>query len=158
MTATPPGPPPDAGKASGWLTAVKGLTITNALVIVLLVIALGPAYFLYRLLNDEKLMDRFMSNYQEFATQMSSCTERRAQVRGGASIWGISTGFAYEGDDRWAVSVALDHEPDAEEIESYCRTLNLIVDYMRNPNHGPSPKFPDSDKQMIWKYPKQQEN
>ena len=32
--------------------------------------------------------------------------------------------------DRYSVSVILPEEPDADDIQSYCATLNLIVDKM----------------------------
>lgn len=150
MTNTPP-PNNNGGKYFGWLTAVRGLTITNALVIVLLVVALAPAYTLYRILNDTGLLDRFMSNFREISGQQSGCTLRAAKQRGGPEIWGISTGFAYSGSDRYAVTVLLDHEPTAEEIYSYCTTLNLIVDFMRDPS-ADSPELPGTNEPVIRKY------
>jgi len=114
----------------GWLSTLKGLTLTNALVIVLLVVAVIPAYFVYRALGDPALLDRFLSNYRELPSNGSNCAIREARLKGGAQTWIISTGFAYAGADRWAVSVVLDHAPSEEEIASYCATLGLIVDKM----------------------------
>ena len=143
-------PPPDP-RFSGWLTAIKGLTITNVLVIALLIVVLAPAYLLYRAVNDEKLMDRFLSSYREMASQQSGCTLRVARERGSPNQWGISTGFAYQGSDRWMVSVVLDHEPNADEIQSYCATLYLLIDFMRDPA-ARSPSFPGTDDPVVRQY------
>lgn len=146
-------PPDPAGKIGGWLTAVKGLTITNALVIMLLVIVLVPAYLVYRATNDERLLDRFLSNYREISAQQSGCTERIAKQRGGQESWSVSTGFAFQGSDRWVISVWMDHEPSNDQIVSYCETLNLLVDFMRDPD-AHSPTFPNSDKPVVKQYPR----
>jgi hypothetical protein len=128
----PPSPPPPAeGKVLAWLGAVKGLTITNAIVIVLLVIFVAiPAYTIWKALGDEKLLDRFLSTYEEVSSQNVPCTLRHVQARGGPDQWGISTGFAFQGADRWFVNVVLNREPTNQEITSYCETLKLIADKM----------------------------
>jgi hypothetical protein len=125
MTEQPP-----AGKWHGILKALSGLTLTNALVIMLLVAILIPAYFVYRALNDPTILDRFVSNYQEVPSPGTNCIVRMAHVWGGPRTWAIGTGFAFQGSDRWTVSVLLDSEPDTAEIASYCETLNIIVDHM----------------------------
>jgi hypothetical protein len=125
-----PTPPVEEGKALGWLNAVKGLTLTNALVIILLLVALVPAYVVYKALGDDKLLDRLMSTYEEMSSQHSGCTVRHVQERGGPDLWGISSGFAAQGADRWFVNVVLSHEPGTDEIMSYCESLKLIADRM----------------------------
>jgi hypothetical protein len=129
MSQTPL-PPGEGGRALGWLNAVKGLTLTNALVIILLLITLVPAYVVYRALDDDKLMDRLLSTYEELSSQHSGCTVRHVQERGGPDLWGVSSGFAYQGADRWFVNVVLTDEPSSEEIFSYCESLKLIADRM----------------------------
>lgn len=126
-------PPPQgegAGKLLGWLDAVKGLTLTNALVIILLLVVAAPIYLMYRALNDEKLLDRFLSTYQEFAGQQAGCTLRHVRQRGGPHLWSISSGFAYQGGDRWSVNVTLSREPNGDEIYSYCQALKVVSDSM----------------------------
>jgi hypothetical protein len=148
MSAEPPGLP---DKASGWLNAVKGLTITNAVVIVLLALVVIPGYFVWKALNDEKLLDRFLSQYEELGSQHSPCLLRFAQTRGGPKTWGISTGFAYAGSDRYLVAVWINHEPNTEQLVSYCKTLDLIVDFMRDPD-GTSPPFPGTNRPVVRQY------
>lgn len=138
MTEQPPPPVQQpAGKLAGWLTAVKGLTISNAVVIILLVAVAIPAYFVYRALNDQAILDRFVSNYQEVHPPGTNCTIRMGHVWGGPRTWSVSTGFAFQGSDRWTVSVLLNREPTTEEVTSYCATLNIIVDDMHGEETGP---------------------
>jgi hypothetical protein len=125
----PQAPLPD-GRVSSWLNAIKGLTVSNVMVIAMLVVIAIPAYTIYRALNDEKLLDRLLSTYEETSSQMTSCTLRHVQERGGPEMWGISSGFAFAGADRWFVSVVLGHEPSNDEIVSYCQSLKLITDAM----------------------------
>jgi hypothetical protein len=121
---------PQNGRLLTWLNAVKGLTFTNVLVIGMLVVIAIPTYTLWKALGDDKLLDRFLSTYEELSSQNSGCTVRHMQARGGPDIWGISSGFAYQGEGRWLVSVALPAEPSIEEIMSYCESLKLIADKM----------------------------
>jgi hypothetical protein len=130
-----PEPPPE-GRYLGWLNAIKGLSITNVLVIAMLAVVAVPVYTIYKALGDDKLLDRFMSTYEEEASQMTGCTLRHVQERGGPDIWGISSGFAFQGDDRWFVSVALSHDPSSEEVASYCESLKLIADRMLDRGRG----------------------
>jgi hypothetical protein len=131
----PPAPPPE-GRYLGWLTAVKGLTISNVLVIALLAVVAVPVYVIYKALGDEKLLDRFLSTYEEISSQQAGCTVRHVQARGGPDLWGVSSGFAFAGADRWFVNVVLDHMPTNEEITSYCQSLKLIADNMLDRSGG----------------------
>jgi hypothetical protein len=122
--------PPPQDRGLNWLNAVKGLTATNLLVLAGLAVIAVPVYVIYRALNDEKIMDRLMSTYEEIGNQQSGCVLRHVQERGGPDLWGISTGFAFQGSDRWSISVVLTHEPSGDELTSYCQSLKLIVDSM----------------------------
>lgn len=118
---------PNAGWLAGAISAIKGLSWTNLLVIFALLLMLIPAYVVYRALNDEALLDRFLSSYREVPST-TGCTVRVVAERGGPERWSISTAYAAQGADRWTVGVILDSEPKEEQIESYCAALNLIVD------------------------------
>ena len=108
--------------------------------IAVLVLVAIPAYFVYRLLNDPTVMDRFLSSYSETTDTESGCTIRKVRLRGGPWRWSIATGFAMQRSDRYSVSVILPEEPDADDIQSYCATLNLIVDKMLFDDDGqPAP-------------------
>jgi hypothetical protein len=134
VTETDPAPTPPPtqteGRLLGWLSAVKGLTITNVLVIGMLVVVAIPAYFAYSAINNEELLDRFLSNYRELSAQNVPCAVREAKFRGGAPVWSISTGFAYAGRDRYIIAVILDYEPNNDALQSYCETLKVIADTM----------------------------
>lgn len=155
MAEAPGSPPPvdRAGVIERLIAAVKGLTITNVLIIALLLVILAPGYVLYRAINDEQLLDRFLSTYRELPSGETGCVVRNARVRGGADYWGISTSFAAEGQDRYLISVQLNHEPSAKEVESYCQTLNLVVEFMRDPE-AESPPFPGTDEPVVRTYEK----
>jgi hypothetical protein len=130
MTNLSPNPPPNDGRVLSWLNAVKGLTFTNLLVLAGLAIVAVPVYVIYRALDDEKLLDRLLSTYEETSSQMAGCTLRHVQERGGPELWGISSGFAFQGAQRWFISVVLSHEPSNDEIVSFCESLKLITDGM----------------------------
>ena len=99
-------PPANEGKALGWLNAVKGLTLTNVLVIVLLAVVAVPVYVIYRALDDEKLLDRFMSTYEE-KPAASSMAARCAMCRrvAGRTCGASRPDLRFQGADRWAISV-----------------------------------------------------
>lgn len=134
QSSEPPSSTPDKQASEGWIigliNAAKGLTFSNALVIVMLVIVTIPAYLVWQALNDPVLLDKFLSSYAEVSDKNTDCTIRKARARGGAWLWSISAGFAFQRSDRWSVSVILPAEPSADDIISYCATLALIVDKM----------------------------
>ena len=82
----------------------------------LLVVIAVPVYVVYKALGDDKLLDRLMSTYEELDSQRSGCALRHVQERGGPELWGVSSGFAFHGAERWYVNVLLDHEPSSEEL------------------------------------------
>ena len=152
---TEPAPPPDrVGQAAGLVNIVKGLSLTNVLIIALLVAIAIPTYIMWRFLNDASMLNKFTSFYEEISSEQSSCTLRIASQRGADPIYSVTTGFAFQGSDRWNIGVILAHRPDDGAVVSYCETLNLIVDYMRRPD-APSPTYPNSDEPLIWRYPPQ---
>jgi hypothetical protein len=120
---------PDLPEGQGlkWLGAVQGLTLGNVLVLALLAVIAVPVYVIYRALGDEKIMDRLMSTY-EVIDSRQGCAVRHVQERGGPDLWGVSSGFAFQGRDRWFVNVLLDHAPTDDEVGSYCESLKLIAD------------------------------
>lgn len=149
-------PPPETddrvGQIGGLVKIVQSISLTQVLVIALLVAIGMPTFIIWRFLNDSSLLNKWTSFYEEISTDKSPCTLRIASQRGAEPFYAVSTGFAYQGSDRWTISVLLGHRPDDGEIASYCETLNLIVDYMRRPN-AKSPTYPNSDEPLIWRYP-----
>lgn len=131
--------PPDEGKYIGWLNAVRELSITNVLVIAMLAIVAVPVYVIYKALGDDKLLDRLMSTYEEQTSQITGCTLRHVQERGGPDLWSVSSGFAMQGADRWFVSAVLTHAPSEDEIASFCASLKLIADRMLDRGRGADP-------------------
>ena len=123
-----PQPPPN-GRAERLINAAKGLSFANVVIIALLVLIAVPVYVVYKALGDEKIMDRLLSTYEEIDS-ISGCSVRHVQERGGPDLWGVSSGFAFQGADRWYVNVLLQRPPTDSEIESYCQSLKLIADRM----------------------------
>jgi hypothetical protein len=119
---------PPEGRAAGLLNAAKTLSLANVLVIFLLALIAAPLYLLYKALSDEKILDRLMSTYEDLGSH-GGCTLRHVQERGGPDLWSISSGFAFQGNERWHVAVILDHEP-GDEMEAFCLSLKLIADAM----------------------------
>ena len=120
-----PQPPPEGWIAS-LVASAKSLTLSNVVIIFLLILALAPAYVLYRVLNDEAMLYRFLSSYKEVPNPIpgSNCAIREVSVRGGGDTYGISTNFATLGTDRWQIGVTLNHKITPQDIETYCEVLN----------------------------------
>jgi hypothetical protein len=129
-------PPPD--RAAGWLNAIKGLSAGNILALAAVAVIAVPVYIVWKAVGDPEsgLMDRLMSTYEEIP-QSSGCTLRHVQERGGPDLYSVSSGFAFQGADRWFVSVVVPHEPSVEEIDSYCASLKLISDAMLDRGRDP---------------------
>ena len=121
--------PPPAGRGLALLAAVKGLTWSNVLVLAGIAIIAIPVYTVYKALGDDKLLDRLMSQYEVIGTK-HGCAVRHVQERGGPGLWGVSSGFAFQGADKWFVNVMLDHAPTDDEVAAYCGSLKLIADRM----------------------------
>lgn len=115
-----------------WLNAVKGLTLTNVLVIALLAVVAVPVYWVYQIMNDEAMYDRFFSYYRELSSQNVGCTLREIRYKGTHS-WAISTGLAFQGADRYLISVVVDHDPN-DEFQSFCEALKLMADELNEGN------------------------
>jgi len=122
-------PPPQDGRVLGLIKAAQGLTFTNLLILAGLAAIAIPVYVTYRALGDEALLDRLMSTYEVIGSQ-EGCSVRHVQERGGPDLWGVSSGFAFQGEARWYVNVLLERLPTSEEVASYCASLKLIADAM----------------------------
>jgi hypothetical protein len=120
---------PAQGVIGNLINAAKGLTLVNVLILALLSAILVPVYIVYRALNDQQLLNKFMSSFEAIEDK-SGCFVRHAKERGGPDLWGISSGFAFQGADRWYINVVLEQKPSSEEITTYCASLKLIADRM----------------------------
>jgi hypothetical protein len=138
MSAPPPGPA--NSNVSVGLAFLKGLTLGNVLAIVLLLLGSIPAYVTYRLASDPALLDRFLSSYATVGSE-GACRVIRARQRGEEYTWAITSGFAFEGNQRWTIGTVMAREPTDEEVRSNCAILGVIIDFM----HGDAPA-PD----IIW--------
>ena len=108
---------PGHGMLERAVASVKGLSLANVLVIALLMMLAIPSYILYRLFNDQAMLGRVLSSYEEITSDKTPCTLRIASLRGAGDTYSISTGFAYHGSDRWTLAVLMDRKPTDEEDE-----------------------------------------
>jgi hypothetical protein len=154
LSTPPPTPHQNQGIFSAVVDAVKGLSLTNVLVVMLLAIVVIPGYAMWRMLDDPAMLGRFLSSYEEVLSDKWPCTLRIASARGAGDQYGISTGFAYQGSERWTLNVLMDRKPTDQEMVSYCETLNLLIDFMRDPN-ARSPYFPGTEVPVVNMYPRE---
>jgi hypothetical protein len=150
VTETPPAEE-RVGQIGGLIKTIQSLTLTQVLIIALLVLIAIPSYIAWRVINDESMLTKFTSRYEEITSAYMSCTLRVASVRGGGDTYSISTGLAMQGSDRWQVGVILPRLPPQDSQIAYCATLNLLVDHLRRPD-APEPTMPNGEP-LIWHYP-----
>lgn len=150
MTEQPP--PQPSGVVVSLINAIKGMSLTNVLVIIMLAVVVVPSYLLWRLLNDPTMMGRFLSSYEEQTSQQWPCTLHIASLKGGGDTYAISAGFAVQGSEEWALTVRMDRKPTDQEMVSYCQALYLLIDFMRNPD-ARTPTFPGTDEPLVHPYP-----
>jgi hypothetical protein len=143
---------PGQGMLERAVASVKGLSVQNLLTIVVLIVVLAPTYLLWRLLNDSAMLGRVLSSYEEVTSDKWPCTLRIASARGAGDTYSISAGFAFQGSERWTIAVLMDRKPTDEEMFSYCETLQLLIDAMRDPTKHPPP-FPGTQDEIIHMYP-----
>jgi len=137
--------PPPYDRAGTWFDRIKGLSLTNALVIVVLMVVAIPAYLAWRILNDENLASIIFSTYEERMLSGTDCGLRTASTSGVAPHYFISRAFAYSGQDRWYIGVQISGKPTDIEAGEYCDILGAVILYARDPKGNPSPVFPNSD-------------
>ena len=74
--------------------AVRGLNLTNVLVIILLLLAAGPAYLTWKVINDEQLLNIFLSSFEEKSMGTTDCSLRIASSSGSGPTYYVSISFA----------------------------------------------------------------
>lgn len=143
MTETPP---PD--KISSWLGHIKNLSLTNVLVIVVLLVVAVPAYLAWRILNDPQLSGFIFSTYEERQLPGTDCGVRVASQSGASAIFTITRPFAYSGEDKWFLGITMPVEPNDVDAGNYCTALGSLIEYARD-RSKPSPVFPDTDTSIF---------
>lgn len=141
------------GQVGGIVKLVSSLTLTQVLVIALLVMIAIPTYIAWRVINDASMLTKFTSHYEEISSDKLPCTLRIASLRGGGESFSISTGLSAQGSDRWTLAVLMNRRPNETELQTYCETLQILVDHIRRPTVVPPPTFPNSDVPLVWPYP-----
>jgi hypothetical protein len=138
----PQPPPPD--RISGWIGHIKGLSLTNVLVIITLALVAIPAYLAWRILNDPQLSGFIFSTYEERALAGTDCRVRITSMSGAGPVFNITRPFAYSGEDRWYLGISMPVEPNEVDAGNYCAALGSLIEYARD-RSKPSPVFPNTD-------------
>jgi hypothetical protein len=145
----PQQPPAPVDKVGSWLGHIKGLTMKNIGVIVILILIAIPTYFTYRITNDEKFASIFFSTYSEHPIPATDCFMRVASVSGHGEDYRVGRPFAYSGRDRWVLSIETPNKPSDDDAVSLCKVLGAIVEYARDPLNKPTPVFPNTDTKIF---------
>lgn len=121
-----------ASMVSSIIGAVKSLTLTNVLVIFLLIIGIAPAYLAWKILNDEALRAVMFSNFRLVPIPGSNCELREASEIGDDLSWFLTHNFALNGQDRWYVGINIPTKPGSDAIAEYCEVLSNLIIYARD--------------------------
>lgn len=114
----------------------KTLTLTNVLIVALLVVVSFPAYVGYRLLNDERLIIQVSSSYEDMRYGLGDCTVYRAQEKGDKSDFIIRYTFRFDRFGSWYVAIRSQKQPSKEEARSACDILIRTVTKARKAMGG----------------------
>lgn len=128
--------------------AVKGLSLANVLVIILLVVVAVPAYVGWKVTSDPALMALVFNDFAEIPST-TDCNLFRLKPTGGSTYYAISNQFSERNAESWAVTVRLKFLPDDEAMKAYCGSLEEVIDYLRDPVGQPLPSFPGSSKPIF---------
>lgn len=128
---------------------VKGLSLTNVLVIVLLAAIAVPLYVGWKVTSDPTLMAFVFNDFSEIPS-VTDCNLFRLKPTGGTTYYAISNQFSERNAESWAITVRVKFKPDDAAIKDYCSSLEDVIRYLHDPDLPP-PTFPGSGKSMIWR-------
>lgn len=130
------------------LVSVKGLTLLNAVVIVMLLFAMFPAYVGWKMLNDTNLLSLVMSQYEELPSE-TDCSLAMGQASGASPTYFVRNVFQERANEVWYAAVKIKFKPDDEAMRKYCASLDTVIEYMREPTKAVEPKFPGSERLLF---------
>jgi hypothetical protein len=126
------------------LDSVKGLSLSNVLVLALLALIAVPAYVGWKVINNPALMSIVFSDFEEIPS-VTDCNLFRAQSSGSAAFWAVTNQFGQRNAESWSIAVRVKFLPDAAAMRDYCASLEAVVSYLRDPTSD-LPTFPGSNK------------
>jgi hypothetical protein len=109
------------------VSAIKSLTLTNVLLLGLLIAVCFPAYVGYRILNDEQLLVHVASSYEEMHYGIGNCTVYRAHARGNEPEFIVRYMFRIDNLGRWYLAIKSNAEPTKEDAAKRCNLLERAV-------------------------------
>jgi hypothetical protein len=130
------------------LGVVRGLTYTNVAIMALLLLIAFPAYFGYRMLNDQALMGAVFNVYSELDAP-TDCLLSFQQPAGGTGSYVIRAVMAERAAEVWYVSAKVKFKPDDAAMAAYCNSASAVIEFLHDPNNAPLPVFPGSERKMV---------
>ncbi len=107
--------------------AAKSLTLTNVLILALLLAVCFPAYVGYRAVNDERLLIHIASSYEEMRYGIGNCSVFKAHARGDDQEFIIRYVFRMDPQGTWYIAIRSATEPTKEEAANRCKLLEKAV-------------------------------
>lgn len=126
------------------LNALKTLNLNNAGVIVILLFTAAPVYVTWKLINDRDLMSIVFSTAIELPMPLAECSVAAASFAGELENIYVRDTYRERGREAWYVGVRLRDRPDEQTAKEYCKALEAIIAYARDPATAPRPLFPAS--------------
>lgn len=105
----------------------KTLTLTNVLIVGLILLVAFPAYVGYRLLNDERLIIQVSSSFEDLRYGIGDCNVFRAQRKGDEADYLIRYNFRYDTLGAWYIAIRSTRKPTKEEAKATCTNLVKTV-------------------------------
>jgi hypothetical protein len=128
---------------------LKGLTFVNVAILALLVVIAVPTFFVWKAVDNPDLLSLVFSEFQELETG-TDCNLFKGQSQGAQPYWAVTNQFAERNAAFWSVAVRIKFKPDHEAVVAYCKSLEAVVSFMRDPNL-PLPTFPGSTKAIFYR-------
>lgn len=113
------------------LEAAKGLTLSNVLIIGLLILISFPAYVAYRVINEERLMNYVASSFEELRFGIGDCGVFRAQIRGEEPEYLVRYTFRFDRLGMWYLAIRGQTEPTKTEAKEKCAALAHTIEESR---------------------------
>lgn len=105
------------------LEIARSLTLTNVLILALLLIVSFPAYVGYRVLEDNGLRTLVFSDYRFIDTPLKDCVYVHAQPALGENSYLLRYAFDTEGTYVYFTGVRMETELSVDELGKQCDKL-----------------------------------
>lgn len=112
---------------------LKTLTLTNVLVFALLVVTSIPAYLLYRIVNDERLLTYVFSSFEIVQTEIEGeCDMVRIVVPPDGDRYFIRDTFLTKGSAVHGVYIRTESKPTPQQMIVLCNLAQRYAEVLAN--------------------------